>query len=110
MDRFIYFVDFIAKDLKAFAALVPDATTMWGDIKAQETVLSRLRRALSRYFGEEDGLKFSHFHSFRVTCITRLTSNGLNDSMAKHWVGHANKDITAVYNKPRSRRDKNVYN
>lgn len=30
--------------------------------------------------------------------------------MAKHWVGHANKDITAVYNQPRSRKDKNVYN
>lgn len=42
------------------------------------------------------GLKFS-FHSTRVTVITKLARAGVNEQMARRFIGHASSEIHAIY-------------
>jgi site-specific recombinase XerD len=42
------------------------------------------------------GLNFS-FHSTRVTVITRLARAGVNEQMARRFIGHASSEIHAIY-------------
>jgi site-specific recombinase XerD len=42
------------------------------------------------------GLNFS-FHSTRVTVITKLARAGVNEQMARRFIGHASSEIHAIY-------------
>jgi len=42
------------------------------------------------------GLKFS-FHSTRVTVITKLARAGVNEQMARRFIGHASSEIHSIY-------------
>jgi hypothetical protein len=80
--------------------LVPEVKTLL--LKLKEEGLSHtwaFHRNASRDWSrhlEGLGLAFS-FHSTRVTVITRLARGGVNEQMARRFIGHASSEIHSIY-------------